>query len=85
MSQILIDEPTAGVRRLTLNRPEQLNAFTYDMYARLIEILEEVRRDSAIRGAASVDAVPAKPRTMPHIPANIVGLMRPPETFDRDV
>ena len=49
MSQILIDEPTAGVRRLTLNRPEQLNAFTYDMYARLIEILEEVRRDSAIR------------------------------------
>ena len=53
MADILIDEPVAGVRRITLNRPEQLNAFTFDMYAEYQDALaraqarfEGARRDS---------------------------------------
>jgi len=49
MSEILIDEPEAGVRRLTLNRPQQLNAFTYSMYSQLIETLQGLRNDSKTR------------------------------------
>ena len=49
MSDILFDEPLAGVTRLTLNRPQQLNAFTYAMYAQLLEFLEKSRHDSKTR------------------------------------
>lgn len=49
MSDILIDEPLAGVRRLTLNRPQQLNAFTFAMYSQLLEALERLRNDSSVR------------------------------------
>lgn len=49
MSEILIDEPLAGVRRLTLNRPQQLNAFTFAMYSQLLEGLERLRNDSDAR------------------------------------
>ncbi|MFD2780532.1 hypothetical protein ACFS32_04605 [Novosphingobium pokkalii] len=45
MADILIDEVLPGVRRLTLNRPEQLNAFTIDTYAELIEILRALKHD----------------------------------------
>jgi enoyl-CoA hydratase len=49
MPNILVDLPIAGVKRLTLNRPEQLNAFTYPMYSELIAILRDLRHDSATR------------------------------------
>lgn len=49
MSDILRDEPLEGVCRLTLNRPEALNSLTFSMYSELIDHLESVRFDHAIR------------------------------------
>lgn len=49
MSDILIDDVLPGVRRLTLNRPDQLNAFTIDTYAELIDILRGLKHDSKTR------------------------------------
>jgi enoyl-CoA hydratase len=49
MADILIDEPLAGVRRLTLNRPEKLNAFTFDMYAEYQDALRALKHDSSVR------------------------------------
>jgi len=46
---ILIDEPAEGVRRLILNRPDALNAFTFPMYEALIAAMEAVRHDTRIR------------------------------------
>jgi enoyl-CoA hydratase len=48
-NEILLDRPEVGVLRVTLNRPETLNAFTYSMYGRLIEVLRGLRHDSATR------------------------------------
>ena len=48
-SDDLLRVDRASVTTLTLNRPEQLNAFTYVMYARLIDLLEQARHDSAVR------------------------------------
>jgi enoyl-CoA hydratase len=49
ISEIIQDTPAPGVRRLTLNRPDKLNAFTYPMYVELLEILEQVRFDPEVR------------------------------------
>ena len=49
MSDIIEDTPAPGVRRLTLNRPDKLNAFTFAMYAELIAILERLRFDPEAR------------------------------------
>lgn len=49
MADILRDEPVSGVCRLTLNRPEALNSFTFAMYSDLIKHLEAVRYDHDIR------------------------------------
>ena len=49
MSDILVDEPAQGVKRLTLNRPESLNALTFGMYSQLIGIFEALRHDSRTR------------------------------------
>ena len=46
---ILIDEVEPGVRRLTLNRPETLNAFTFPMYLALLDALAEIARDPSVR------------------------------------
>lgn len=46
---ILLDTPEEGVRRITLNRPEVLNAFTWDMYEGLLDALADIRRDPAVR------------------------------------
>ena len=46
---ILIDTPEEGVLRLTLNRPDVLNAFTWDMYQTLIDTLSDVRADPDVR------------------------------------
>lgn len=49
MSDIEQDMPAAGVCRLTLNRPDALNALTYAMYEDLIAKLEAIRFDADIR------------------------------------
>lgn len=49
MSDIDQDMPAAGVARLTFNRPDALNAFTYAMYEDLLAKLEAIRFDPAIR------------------------------------
>jgi len=38
-----------GIAVLTVNRPDQRNAMTWEMYRRLVEVCEEVDRDDAIR------------------------------------
>ncbi len=45
MDFILVDDPAPGVRRITLNRPERLNAFTFDMYQALLRAFEALRYD----------------------------------------
>jgi enoyl-CoA hydratase len=49
MTDIVLDQPHEGVKRITLNRPDHLNAFTYGMYWQLIEILSSLRHDSKTR------------------------------------
>ena len=49
MPNILVDQPLEGVKRLTLNRPEALNAFTFEMYLELIELLRGLRHDLETR------------------------------------
>lgn len=48
-NDILVDEPKPGVKRLTLNRPDAMNAFSYPMYKELIALLEEIRLDPKTR------------------------------------
>ena len=47
--QTILFESAAGVGRITLNRPERLNAFTSQMHAELREALAQVRGDSQLR------------------------------------
>ena len=49
MADIETDAPLDGVRRITLNRPEALNALTYDMYEQLIGLLDAIRFDPLVR------------------------------------
>lgn len=49
MSQILLDHPAEGVARVTLNRPDKLNSFSYSMYDELFATLDKIRYDPAIR------------------------------------
>ncbi|MEO5641119.1 MAG: enoyl-CoA hydratase-related protein [Sphingomicrobium sp.] len=46
---ILVDEVEPGVRRITLNRPASLNAFTFAMYERLLGVLSDTARDASVR------------------------------------
>ena len=46
---IIVDDVIEGVKRLTLNRPEQLNAFRIETYAELIGILQRLKHDSSTR------------------------------------
>jgi enoyl-CoA hydratase len=45
----LVDEPVEGVRRITINRPESMNAFTFPMYKELLGMLEEIKFNPAVR------------------------------------
>lgn len=49
MADILVDDLSPGVRRITFNRPQSLNAFTGPMYLELLGILEKVSRDPSAR------------------------------------
>ena len=44
---IVADDPLPGVRRLTLDRGEELNTLTFEMNAALDEALEQARNDKA--------------------------------------
>lgn len=46
---VLVDMPSQGVARITLNRPDSLNAFTFDMYEALIAAFESLRDDPDVR------------------------------------
>jgi enoyl-CoA hydratase len=46
---ILIDEPAPHVRRLTLNRPDQLNTMTAELGEALYDALREIRAERACR------------------------------------
>jgi enoyl-CoA hydratase len=49
MDNILFDEPQPGVRRITLNAPDRLNALSYDMYETLLKEFERLRFDTSVR------------------------------------
>ena len=48
-SLLLVDEPAAHVRRVALNRPEQLNAMTAELCEALHEQLGSIGRDRSCR------------------------------------
>ncbi|MGD9979059.1 MAG: enoyl-CoA hydratase-related protein, partial [Hyphomonadaceae bacterium] len=45
----LLDEPIEGVKRITLNRPDSMNAFTFPMYQEFIDILNDIKFNPNIR------------------------------------
>jgi enoyl-CoA hydratase len=49
MKFVLIDQPEPCVTRITLNRPERMNAMAFDVMIPLREALEEVSRDNTTR------------------------------------
>lgn len=49
MNQILVEEPQAGIKRVVLNRPDQLNSFTFEMYEELLAVLEKIKFDPDTR------------------------------------
>lgn len=42
-------DPASGIRLITFNAPERLNAFDYDMYDELFAELRQIRHDSNVR------------------------------------
>lgn len=46
---ILRDKPAPGVLRLTLNRPQQMNAYTTVLCAALADAIDEYRKDDGLR------------------------------------
>lgn len=64
MSFVLIDQPRPHVTRITLNRPERMNAMAFDVMVPFREALEEVGRDNGTRvvvvtGASTAASAPA--------------------------
>jgi len=49
MAYDFLYEVSDGIARLTLNRPHVLNAITFDVYAQLHHLLEDLRTDDAVR------------------------------------
>lgn len=45
----LVDEPVAGVRRITINRPESTNSFQFEMYTELAEMFRQIKYDPRVR------------------------------------
>ena len=46
---LICDEPRPGVARITLNRPAQMNAYTFDMTQELLQAIAAYRDDDALR------------------------------------
>lgn len=51
-SYLEVSEPRPHVRQLTLNRPERMNAMSFDTVTPLRDALREVGEDNAARSAA---------------------------------
>ena len=49
MSFVLVDKPRPGVARITLNRPERMNAMAFDVMVPLKEALEAISFDNEVR------------------------------------
>jgi enoyl-CoA hydratase/carnithine racemase len=49
MSEDLLYEANHGIGRITFNRPQVLNAFTFEMYERMAEICRQMEGDSSVR------------------------------------
>jgi len=49
MSQEILYEVKEGVGRITFNRPEARNAFTFQMYERLVQVCQEAVADSSVK------------------------------------
>src|SRR5262249_25629279 len=49
MNDEFLFEVNEGVATLTFNRPEVLNALTFEVYARFRDLLEELRYDDAVK------------------------------------
>lgn len=45
----LVEEPVAGVRRITINRPESTNSFQFEMYTELAEMFRQIKYDPRVR------------------------------------
>lgn len=45
----LIDEPAEGVKRITINRPDSMNAFTFAMYKEFVDLLNQIRYEPRTR------------------------------------
>jgi len=46
---LLIDEPIPGVKRLTINRPDAMNAFNFQMYKDFVDFLNQVKYEPTTR------------------------------------
>ncbi|MGY3607385.1 MULTISPECIES: enoyl-CoA hydratase/isomerase family protein [unclassified Bradyrhizobium] len=49
VAEDLVFEVASGIGRVTFNRPQARNAFTFEMYERLAEICEQANSDQAIK------------------------------------
>src|SRR5580704_14632456 len=49
MTQEILYEVNDGVGRITFNRPEARNAFSFRMYVRLAEICQQASTDSSVK------------------------------------
>jgi enoyl-CoA hydratase len=49
MSFVLVDQPHPGVTLVTLNRPDRMNAMSFDVMIPLRDVLEEIRNDNTTR------------------------------------
>ena len=47
--EVFTEDDGAGVRKIVLNRPDELNAWTYNLEAELFEALDSARDDTAVR------------------------------------
>src|SRR5271157_4482838 len=47
--RLLVDDPAPGVPRITLNRPEALNSFDFDMYDDMRALLAGIKEDLSVR------------------------------------
>jgi enoyl-CoA hydratase/carnithine racemase len=49
VSQEILYDISEGVGRITFNRPEARNAFTFEMYERVAEIFQQAEKDSSVK------------------------------------
>ena len=93
--QQLTYEVEDHIATITLNRPEQLNAFTNRMVHEMLAVFDEIDRDDDVRAVivtgagrgfcAGADMSGAGPETFEkHVPASESGSVANPDLADRD-